>query len=232
MTAGELRHHMAAVAERLEPLKPRMRGWLHAGAVPAAAICGVILVILAPPPFRWAVAIYSFSTVALFSISAVYHRGTWRPRTHSVLKRADHATIFLLIAGSYTPFAVALVHGGSGEVLLWIVWSSAVIGMLFRVFWVGAPRWLTVPVYIAMGWTAMFYLPQIWHNGGVAVAILLLGGGLLYSVGAVIYALRRPNPSPIWFGFHEVFHSFTLGGFVAHYVAISLAIYGATRAAV
>ncbi len=232
MSTAELREHLVAVEARLDQVKPHLRGWLHAGAVPAAVVCGVILIVLSPPQLRLAAVIYVTSTVALFSISAVYHRGNWKPKTHRVLQRVDHATIFLLIAGSYTPFAAALVHGGSGVALLWIVWIIAAVGILFQVLWASAPKWLAVPVYIAMGWTAMFFLPQIWRNGGVVVFVLLLSGGLFYSVGGVIFAMRRPNPSPKWFGFHEVFHSCTLGGFVTHYIAISLAVYGATQAAV
>lgn len=207
-------------------LKPRMRGWLHAGAVPAAVIAGLILALLAPPELRVATIIYVISTVALFGISATYHRGTWGPRTHGVLKRMDHATIFVFIAGTYTPIALTVVGGTAGSVLLWIVWLSALAGVMFRVFWVGAPRWLTVPVYIAMGWAAVFFIPTMLSNGGLAIFLLIAIGGLCYSVGAVIYALRRPDPSPKWFGFHEIFHSFTLGGYVSHYVGICLAIFG------
>lgn len=219
-----------SIDEVVVALKPKLRGWLHAGAIPAALACGIVLVVLAPPRLRLAAAIYACSAVALFAVSATFHRGAWRPRTLRALQRLDHATIFVLIAGSYTPFAAALL-GSSAATLLWIVWLGALLGMAFRVFWVGAPRWLTVPVYIALGWSAAFYLPEFWNAGGAAVVILIGAGGLMYSVGAIIYALGRPDPSPRWFGYHEVFHSFTLGGFVSHYVAISLAIYGAAAVA-
>lgn len=216
-----------SIEEAVVALKPKLRGWLHAGAAPTALACGVVLVLLAPPRLRLAAGIYAVSAVALFSISATFHRGAWRPRTLGILQRLDHATIFVLIAGSYTPFAAALL-GSSAATLLWIVWCGALLGMAFRVFWVGAPRWLTVPCYIALGWSAAFYLPEFWDAGGAAVVLLIGVGGLLYSVGGVVYAMRRPDPSPRWFGYHEVFHSFTLGGFASHYVAISLAIYGAS----
>ncbi|MEI2728616.1 MAG: hemolysin III family protein [Candidatus Nanopelagicales bacterium] len=217
---------MTAAIEAYQALKPRMRGWLHAGAVPAAVIAGLVLILLAPAELRWAAIIYVVSTVALFGISATYHRGTWGPRTHGVLKRMDHATIFIFIAGTYTPIALTVVGGTAGTVLLWIVWLAALAGVIFRVFWVGAPRWLIVPVYISMGWAAVFFIPEILSNGGMAIFLLIAVGGLCYSVGAVIYGLKRPDPSPNWFGFHEIFHSFTLGGYVSHYVGICLAIFG------
>ncbi len=217
---------MTAAIEAYQALKPRMRGWLHAGAVPAAVIAGLVLILLAPAELRWAAIIYVVSTVALFGISATYHRGTWGPRTHGVLKRMDHATIFIFIAGTYTPIALTVVGGTAGTVLLWIVWLAALAGVIFRVFWVGAPRWLIVPVYISMGWAAVFFIPEILSNGGTAIFLLIAVGGLCYSVGAVIYGLKRPDPSPKWFGFHEIFHSFTLGGYVSHYVGICLAIFG------
>lgn len=217
---------MTAAIEAYQALKPRMRGWLHAGAVPAAVVAGLVLILLAPAELRWAAIIYVVSTVALFGISATYHRGTWGPRTHGVLKRMDHATIFIFIAGTYTPIALTVVGGTAGTVLLWIVWLAALAGVIFRVFWVGAPRWLIVPVYISMGWAAVFFIPEILSNGGMAIFLLIAVGGLCYSVGAVIYGLKRPDPSPNWFGFHEIFHSFTLGGYVSHYVGICLAIFG------
>lgn len=222
MTITELAH-------LVEAAKPRLRGWLHLATAPAAFACGLVLVVLAPDDLRVAAAIYAASALMLFCVSATFHRGRWRPRVRGVLQRLDHATIFVLIAGSYTPFAAALL-GSAASTLLWIVWIGASLGVVFRVCWVGAPRWLTVPVYIALGWTAAFYVPQLWQTGGAAVVILIGIGGVLYSVGAVIYALRRPNPAPRVFGFHEVFHSFTIGGYVTHYVAISLAVYGASRA--
>jgi len=222
VTANDL---VAVVAE----LKPRLRGWLHAGAIPAAVVCGIVLVVLSPGELRLATAIYAVSAVMLFSISTTLHRGRWQPRTCGVLRRIDHATIFVLIAGSYTPIAAALL-GSDASTLLALVWGGAALGALFRIFWIDAPRWLTAPVYVALGWTAIFYLPELWRSGGAAVVILIGVGGLMYSAGAVVYAMRRPDPSPGWFGFHEVFHSLTLGGYVTHYVAISLAVYGVARA--
>ncbi|AQA13692.1 DNA-binding protein [Streptomyces malaysiensis subsp. malaysiensis] len=208
------------------PLKPMLRGWLHAGMFPAALISGVVLTALADSPRgRLACAIYTLTACALFGTSALYHRGNWGPRTAAVLRRLDHANIFLIIAGTYTPFTLLLLPHGKKQLLLWMVWAGALAGIAFRVFWVGAPRWLYTPCYIALGWAAIFFLPDFLRTGGIAVMTLIVVGGLLYSVGAVIYGTKRPNPSPRWFGFHEVFHSFTLAAFVVHYVGISLVAY-------
>lgn len=215
------------VPEQLEsteqPAKPRLRGWLHAGMAPAALCAGVALLVLAPSRDRLAIAVYVICALLLFTVSAVYHRFSWGPRVRGTLQRLDHANIFLIIAGSYTPFAVMLLEPGPARVLLWVVWAGALAGVAFRVFWVGAPRWLYVPVYVALGWVAVFFLPQFLHRAGIVVLALIVVGGLLYSVGAAVYALKRPNPSPRWFGFHEVFHAFTLGGFVTQFTAISIA---------
>jgi hemolysin III len=163
----------------------------------------------------------------LFGTSAVYHRFNWSPRNKVLLKRLDHSNIFLIIAGSYTPFAVVLLPWEQERTLLILVWTGAILGVLFRVFWVGAPRWLYTPIYIALGWVAVFYLPAFWSAGGPAVVILLAVGGLCYSAGGVVYALKRPNPSPTWFGFHEIFHALTLAGFITQYIAVSLVLYSA-----
>ena len=216
-----------AHASALVPAKPHLRGWLHAGMAPVAVVCGIVLVALSPPEYRWAAALYSLTAIMLFGTSAVYHRFTWSPRNTLLLKRFDHSNIFLIIAGSYTPFAVVLLPPDQARTLLLLVWSGALAGVLFRVFWVGAPRWLYTPIYLALGWVAVFYLPAFWEAGGPAVVILLAAGGLFYSAGGVVYALKRPNPSPTWFGFHEIFHALTLAGFIAQYVAVSLVLYGA-----
>jgi hemolysin III len=209
-------------------IKPKLRGWLHAGTFPLSVLLGAILVVLAPDDrARASSAIFAVTASLLFGVSALYHRGTWGPRAHGVLKRMDHANIFLIIAGTYTPFSVLLLDSGPARTLLWIVWTGALLGVAFRVIWVGAPRWLYVPVYIALGWVAVAYLPQFWTGGGVAVFVLVLVGGALYTVGAVVYGLRRPDPSPRWFGFHEVFHAFTVLAFLAHYVGVSLAVHAA-----
>lgn len=216
-----------AVAEAVATVKPRLRGWLHTGTAPLAVVAGLVLVALAPTTTgRVTAAVFTLSAGLLFGTSAVYHRGTWSPRTRMLLKRLDHSNIFLIIAGSYTPFAALLLPEGRARTLLLIVWGGALAGVLFRVFWVGAPRWLYTPVYVALGWVAVMYLPDFLRSGGPAVVTLIIIGGALYTLGAVVYALKRPNPSPRWFGFHEIFHALTVAAFVVHYIAVSFAVYG------
>lgn len=215
------------VKDAYAAVRPRLRGWLHAGLFPVAAVAGLVLVVLAPTAqARISGAIYAVSASLLFGVSALYHRGHWSPPVRAVLRRFDHANIFLIIAGTYTPFTILLLDGGSASVLLTLIWAGALAGVAFRVLWVGAPRWIYVPIYVGLGWAAVFWLPSFASSGGVAVLTLIIAGGLLYSAGAVVYALKRPNPSPRWFGFHEVFHAFTLAGFASHHVGVWLAMFG------
>lgn len=228
--AAENGHSVAALVEQAadlaESIKPRLRGWLHAAMVPASLIAGVVLICLArTPQAAWACTVYSVTAWLLFTTSAIYHRGTWGPLGEALLRRLDHANIFLIIAGTCTPLAVLLLPPHQRTVLLWIVWAGALAGIAFRVLWVAAPRWLYTPCYLALGWAPVRYLPDFLHTGGAAVLTLIVAGGLLYSAGAVVYALQRPDPSPRWFGFHEVFHALTVAAFTAHYIAIFLAAY-------
>jgi len=214
--------------ESAEPVKPRLRGWLHAGMFPASVVAGIVLICLAGSErARIACAVYSASAWMLFGISGLYHRFHWGPRGEAILRRLDHSNIFLIIAGSYTPFTILLLSGGRQQLLLWLVWVGALAGIAFRVFWVGAPRWLYTPCYLALGWAAVFFLPDFLRTGGIAVVTLLVIGGLLYSAGGVIYGIKRPNPSPHWFGFHEVFHLCTLAAFIVQYIGVSLIAYTA-----
>jgi hemolysin III len=207
-------------------VKPHLRGWLHAGMVPLAIVAGIVLIALAPTTqARIAAAVFSVSAWLLFGTSAVYHRGNWSPRVAGVLKRMDHSNIFLIIAGTYTPFSL-LLPGDQARTMLLIVWTGALAGVLFRVFWVSAPRWLYTPVYVALGWVAVFYLGPMLRSGGPAVVTLIAVGGLLYTVGALVYGIKRPNPSPRWFGFHEIFHALTVAAFAVHYIAASMTLYG------
>jgi hemolysin III len=208
--------------------KPRLRGWLHLVTSPIALACGIVLTVLAPTgAATWAAAAYTTMAVLLFTTSAIYHRGSWSPRVERLLKRADHANIFLFIAGSYTPFAVLALRGDVRIAMLAAIWSLAVAGVLFRVFWVGAPRWLYTPLYILLGWAAAFVTPQLLRGAGAAAFILIAVGGMCYTFGGVVYGLKRPNPSPRWFGFHEIFHAATVVGFICQYVAASLVVYRA-----
>lgn len=216
-----------AAEQVAEAVKPRLRGWIHAGMFPLATAASIVLVVLAPTaPLTVATAVFGGAAMLLFGTSAVYHRGTWSPRVAGILRRMDHTNIFLVIAGTYTPLAVAMLPAASARTLLIIVWSGALAGLLARVFWLGAPRWFYVPVYIALGWVAVWFLPTFWRaeTGGPAVVWLVIAGGLAYTLGAVVYGLKRPNPSPRWFGFHEIFHVLTVVGWTCHYIAVCLAV--------
>jgi len=211
-----------------ESVKPRLRGWLHAGTLPVALVAGFVLVALGPTrEARLAAVVYAVTSGLLFGISAVYHRGVLSPRTREVLHRLDHANIYLIIAGTYTPFALLALDAPAGVVVLGVIWTGAIAGVLFRVLWIGAPRWLSTALYIGLGWTAVFVLPQLVKGAGVIAVALLFLGGVLYTAGGVVYAMKRPDPSPRWFGFHEVFHAFTVAAYLAQYVAVSLVIYAA-----
>lgn len=213
------------VDELVGAVKPRLRGWLHLAMAPLTLAAGVVLVALSPTvAARWSAAVFAVTGVLLFATSAVYHRGHWSPAVAAVLKRLDHSNIFLIIAGSYTPFALVLPPE-EGRRMLLTVWTGALLGVLFRVLWVGAPRWLYTPVYVLLGWVAVFYLQPLLRGGGVAVLTLICVGGLLYTLGAVVYGTKRPDPSPRWFGFHEIFHALTIAAFTTHYVAASLVLY-------
>ena len=216
------------IGEVARIVKPKLRGWLHAGMAPLATAGGIVLVALAPDgSARAAAAIYLAASLLLFGTSAVYHRFSWGPRGGAILRRMDHANIYLFIAATYTPIAVLLLSPRSAATLLTVAWSAAAVGLLFRLFWLSAPRWLYTALYLAMGWAALFWLPQILAAGGVAVFTLIIAGGLLYTAGAVVYARKSPDPSPRWFGYHEIFHACTILAFAAQFVAISLAMFAA-----
>lgn len=192
---------------------------------PIAFVGGVFMIATAASfSGRITASVYTITAVVLFSVSALYHRGKWNPRVKALLRRIDHANIALLIAGSYTPFAVLLLPHDSGIILLVTVWTGAILAALFRLFWLGAPRWLYVPIYLALGWVAVIFLPEFWRTGGVVVFILIALGGLLYSAGGIIYALKRPNFSATWFGFHELFHAFTAAAFLSQFIATFIVV--------
>lgn len=212
----------AAATDAAIETKPTWRGWIHAGTFPVAIATGVVLIALAHgAPGKWAAAVFMATSLLLFGNSAVYHRFNWGPRTKAVLKRIDHANILLLIAGTYTPLAVLALPPQKGLLLLVVVWSGTVLGILFRVFWINAPRWLYVALYLALGWAAVMYMVDL-LNANVAMMVLVCVGGLLYTVGAVIYAMKKPNPWPGKFGFHEIFHVCTVLAFLCHWTACLL----------
>ena len=213
--------------DQLIAIKPHLRGWLHLVAAPLSLAASIVLVCLAPTAAeKWASAVYLASSLILFGVSATYHRFYWKPNWELVWKRLDHSNIFLLIAGTYTPLSVALLHGRDQLTILLTVWIGAAAGILINIFWPRAPRWLATLIYVALGWVAIAYLPQLWAAGGPAVVWLLVSGGLLYTLGAIVYATKRPDPSPTWFGFHELFHSFTVLAWACHCVAVYIAVLG------
>jgi hemolysin III len=214
------------VADALADIKPRLRGWLHAVTAPLALAAGIVLIVLSPTAAtRVGSVVFALTALLLFTVSAVYHRGTWSPRTRRLLQRFDHASIFLLIAGSYTPFALLMLHGRHRATLLAVAWGGAVAGVALRLLWQGAPRWFYTPIYVALGWAAVFYVDDFLAHGSTAVFVLIAVGGALYTIGGLVFALQKPDPSPSWFGFHEVFHTFTILAFITHYVGVSLLTY-------
>ncbi len=211
---------------------PRLRGLLHAGAFPAAIAAGVVLITFAPTrPGRLAAAIYSLTCMALFGVSAAYHRSPVGSRRRGVLARLDHVSILLLIAGTYTPLAALTLRGWTRVSVLSIMWAATSVGgltrLIWRPAWRPAPRWLITSLFIALGWVAVFILPQLLRGAGALVLVLVLAGGILYSLGAVVYTRKRPDPSPQWFGFHEVFHAMTILAYLIQYAAVSLVVYRA-----
>jgi len=202
--------------------KPTWRGWIHAGTFPLAIVLGVILIVAADgAAAKISSSVFVASSLLLFGNSALYHRIDWTPRTKAVFKRIDHANIFLLIAGSYTPITVLALPEGKSGLLLWLVWGGAGLGILFRVFWIGAPRWLYVPLYLLLGYASLIFIVDFFQ-ANAAMMTLILVGGLFYTVGAVIYGLKKPNPFPGTFGFHEIFHTLTLLAFLCHWTGIFL----------
>ncbi len=207
-------------------VKPKLRGWLHAVMFPVSVIAGIVLVATAPSQAsRVSSAIFATTASILFGVSALLHRGSWSPAVEGLLRRLDHANIYLIIAGTYTPFAVLALPDKEGRILLLIVWVGAFAGVVFRVFWVTAPRWLSTALYVVVGWVAIFFIPELVDGAGIAAVVLIVIGGILYSLGAVVYATKRPNPSPEYFGFHEVFHALTVAAYMAHYVAVWIVVH-------
>ena len=193
---------------------------------PLSLVAGLILITLANElRGRITLGIFTLTAVTLFTCSALYHRVAWNDKNKAIWRRIDHSNISILIAGTYTPFAVYLLQPSQTKTLLIVAWGGAILISLLRIFWLSAPRWLYVAGYISLGWAAVFYMPAFFNSGGVAIFILILTGGLLYSAGGIIYALKKPNFSISWFGFHELFHALTAAAFICHFIAAILTVF-------
>jgi hemolysin III len=204
-------------------VKPRLRGVLHEGAFFAAIIVAPILILSADAfRARVAAAIFACSVATCFGVSALYHRVTWSYGLRRLMRRLDHAGVYLLIAGTYTPVALLVLDGEFGRVILTVVWAGALVAILLKVVWVDAPKWVAAGAGLALGWVAVVALPQLAHRLQPAALALLIAGGLLYSAGAIVYARRKPDPVPAVFGYHEVFHALTIVAATCQYLAIGL----------
>ena len=220
----------ALPSQQVATVKPRLRGWIHLWSLVAALIAGITLISLAGATVSASAAlgtsVYVVTVLGLFGVSALYHRTTWRTvGARTWMRRLDHSMIFLFIAGTYTPLAMMALQPTTGAVVLAVVWGGALGGVVLKLAWPNGPRWVGVPVYVALGWVAVFVLPDLMERAGVAALVLLLVGGVLYTVGALFYALRWPDPWPRTFGYHEFFHSAVSAAAVCHHVAIWLALY-------
>jgi hemolysin III len=205
--------------------KPKLRGVLHQTAFVIALTLAPFMILAADGERRrLAAAIFAGSVAACFGASALYHRVTWTPRVRLWMRRIDHAGVYLLIAGTYTPVSLLVLEGSWRPVVLTIVWAGAAAAIVLKLVWVAAPKWLTVAIGIALGWVAVVALPQLVTRLNLTAVILLVVGGLAYTAGAVIYALRRPDPVPAVFGYHELFHALTVVGVACQYVAIAFFI--------
>ncbi|MCB1001417.1 MAG: hemolysin III family protein [Acidimicrobiales bacterium] len=207
-------------------VKPVLRGWSHVVASFVVAVLGVVVIALADATagHRALLVVYAVGTLAMFTVSSLYHRVTWRPRAHAVMERLDHSTIFLAIAGAYTPISAVALDGWQRPAVLGTVWGGAALGVLLEWLPVATPRALFTAVYVVVGWSAALALPQLFTGLGGLGFGLVLGGGVAYTVGAVVYGTRRPDPWPRVFGFHEVFHAFTVVGAGCHLAAIAFVV--------
>jgi hemolysin III len=220
----------APTSQQLATAKPRLRGWIHLWSFVSALIAGITLISLAGATVSAYAAlgttVYVVTVLGLFGVSALYHRKTWRTvGARTWMRRLDHSMIFLFIAGTYTPLAMMALQPTTGAVVLAVVWGGALGGVVLKLAWPNGPRWVGVPVYVALGWVAVFVLPDLMERAGVAALVLLLVGGVLYTAGALFYAMRWPDPWPRTFGYHEFFHSAVSAAAICHHVAIWLALY-------
>ncbi|MGH3637570.1 MAG: PAQR family membrane homeostasis protein TrhA [Myxococcota bacterium] len=204
---------------------PRARGLIHLVCAATAIVAGAVLVpvawLMASPKAGLATLVYTATIVGMFTVSAIYHRVQWKsPDARKWMKRADHSMIFIFIAGSYTPFVLLAMPPPTAELVLTIVYAGAAAGVALKMFWPSSPRWVGVPLYLLLGYAAIWFAPALLTGGGVVVVALLIAGGVLYNIGAVLYGVRWPNPWPQTFGYHEFFHAFTAAAAICHYIAI------------
>lgn len=220
---------LASAGEALKLIKPKLRGWIHAITAPLALAACIVLTVLAPTTtLKIGSAVYLACSLLLFANSGVYHisNGHFPVKVSQLLRRIDHANIYLLIAGTYTPLALALMTPDHQRLVLGIIWTGAVIGMVANVCWITAPRWLFTILYVVLGWVAVWFIPELYRAGGAAIVILIASGGVIYTLGAVVYALKKPDPLPRWFGFHEIFHVCTVAAWVCQCIACYMAVLG------
>ena len=220
---------LASAGEALKLIKPKLRGWIHAITAPLALAACIVLTVLAPTTtLKIGSAVYLACSLLLFANSGVYHisNGHFPVKVSQLLRRIHHANIYLLIAGTYTPLALALMTPDHQRLVLGIIWTGAVIGMVANVCWITAPRWLFTILYVVLGWVAVWFIPELYRAGGAAIVILIAAGGVIYTLGAVVYALKKPDPLPRWFGFHEIFHACTVAAWVCQCIACYMAVLG------
>lgn len=209
--------------EQIADIKPKLRGWIHAGTFPVAIALGVLLLVFSRGAAAiTGAAVFMATSLALFGVSALYHRIGWSPHVKAIWRRIDHANIFLLIAGTYTPLSLMLLPGKKATILLILVWIGALSGVIFRVAWLSAPRWLYVVLYLVLGWSAMMFVTDLFRASWITMTLVLIGG-ILYSLGAAVYGFKKPNPAPRWFGFHEVFHTLTVLAFLCQWAGVFVA---------
>lgn len=221
--ARQIRDVATEIGQRAARIKPRLRGVIHQYAFFVCLIPGLLLVATAPTPrAAKAAAIYAVSVAALFGASALYHRITWSPEVRRWLSILDLSMIFVLIAGTYTPFALLVLDGPLADVVLYVVWGAAIVGTLAQLVLHDAPKWLLALIYVATGWIGVLATPQLLDTIGVAPVVLLCSGGVLYTIGAVIYALQRPDPLPTVFGYHEVFHVLVVAAAAIHFTTVAV----------
>ncbi len=223
----DLRRGAERMGERasgaIAAVKPRLRGVSHQWAFVVSLVAGAGLIVAAKTPkATLAVAIYAVSLSALLGTSALYHRVNWtRPDVRRWMRRLDHSMIFFLIAGTYTPFALLVLHGALADAILVVVWIGAIAGAIVEMVWIDHPKWVAAVIYMALGWVAAVAFPELWSEMGVAGTLLVAAGGLLYTAGAVVYATQRPDPNPRVFGYHEIFHAFVIAAAAAHFAAVA-----------